>query len=206
MESGIGFDATDSLVLEGIAVTSGTEGIPHIAPMGPIVDRDLTRFLLRPFSTSQTFQNLRRSGAFVFHVIDDVELLARAAVGQFVALPELSPTPSGNGWILSDCCRWFELRVESIDESQARADVRCSVSNQGRRRDFFGWNRAKHAVLEAAILATRTGILAADDIREQLDRLTVAITKTAGNQERQAIAFLREYIERQLVSDPQPPH
>ena len=30
---------------------------------------------------------------------------------------------------------------------------------EGRRRDFFGLNRAKHAVVEAAILATRVPLL-----------------------------------------------
>ena len=31
--------------------------------------------------------------------------------------------------------------------------------DQGRLRDFFGFNRAKHAVIEAAILATRLSLL-----------------------------------------------
>lgn len=198
-------DANDTLVLEGIAVTTSRDGAPHIAPMGPVVDRALTRFVLRPFSTSQTFQNLRRTKAFVFQTIDDVELLARAAVGRLDPLPELLPTPSGQGWFLPDCCRWFELRVDSIDESQARVEVRCQVADQGRRRDFFGWNRAKHAVLEAAILATRTGILVPYAIRDQLARLEMAVEKTAGHQERRAMTFLREYIEQQLPPS-EPPH
>ena len=36
-------------------------------------------------------------------------------------------------------------------------------------RDVFGFNRAKHAVLEAAILATRLHILPEDDVRRQFD-------------------------------------
>lgn len=189
----------DLLVLEGIALTTAPDGSPHLAPMGPMVDRDLRSFRLRPYHTSQTYQNLKRTRALVFHVVDDVTLLARAAVGEIDTPPPLVPTPSGGGWILADCCRWFELRVDHIDDSRERIEIQCSVADQGTRRDFFGWNRAKHAVLEAAILATRIGILAPAEIREQLDRLQTPVTKTAGRQESEAMKFLKGYIEERLA-------
>jgi hypothetical protein len=192
--------AMDELVLEGIVVTCGADAVPRVSPMGPIVDRDLTRFRLRPFPTSQTYQNLRESRRCVFHTTDDVELLARAAVGRLTAAPPMIRTPDGEGWILEDCCRWFELRADEFDDSQQRVEIRCSVVDQGRRRDFFGWNRAKHAVLEAAILATRIKFLSASEILKELARLQTAVDKTAGNQERQAMNFLREYLEGELDS------
>ena len=37
------------------------------------------------------------------------------------------------------------------------------VVDEGRLRDFFGFNRAKHAVVEAAILATRIAFLSGAD-------------------------------------------
>jgi len=186
--------------LEGLIVTSDADGSPRISPMGPIVDRGLTRFRLRPFQSSKTYQNLRRDSYCVFHIVDDSELLARAAVGRLDRTPPMSRTSRDTGWVLDDCCRWFELRVDEIDDSQQRVEIRCNVVNQGSRRDFFGWNRAKHAVLEAAILATRIGILPAGQIRAELARLQSAVEKTAGKQERQAMGFLREYIEVQLDS------
>lgn len=192
-------EADDFLVMEGLALTTAADGSPHIAPMGPVVDRQLTHFLLRPFNSSQTYQNLKRTRACVFQVVDDVLLLARAAVGELTDPPVVEPTPSGQGWILADCCRWFELRAENINDLQSRVDIRCSVVDQGSRRDFFGWNRAKHAVLEAAILATRLGILPAAEIREQLSRLQSPVAKTAGRQEREAMRFLEGYIERNLA-------
>ena len=39
---------------------------------------------------------------------------------------------------------------------------------QQHHREFFGFNRAKHAVLEAAILATRVELLPADEILSEL--------------------------------------
>ena len=65
-------------------------------------------------------------------------------------------------------------------------------------RPFFGFNRAKHAVLEAAILATRIGIVPAETIRREMARLAVIVQKTAGEQERRAFEFLRSHIDHRL--------
>ena len=70
--------------------------------------------------------------------------------------------------------------------------------DRGTLRDFFGFNRAKHAVIEAAILATRIGILPAAEIRSELERLAAPVEKTAGEQERRAFAFLQDYIAHRL--------
>ena len=65
----------DGTLLEGIVTTLNDDGTPHIAPMGPIVDGEFNVLLLRPFRTSTTYQNLKRTGQGVLHVTDDVELL-----------------------------------------------------------------------------------------------------------------------------------
>ena len=76
-------------LLEGVVTTLNDNGSPHLAPMGPIVDADFERLLLRPFRTSVTYQNLKRSEQGVLHVTDDVELIAHAAVGRLESLPPL---------------------------------------------------------------------------------------------------------------------
>lgn len=191
---------TDLLVLEGIVVTTNEDGTANVSPMGPIVDRELTRFTLRPFNTSNTYANLQRNRKCVFHVVDDVLLLARAAVGEWNELPPLQRTPNDTAWRLVHCHRWFELDVVHIDASQPRVDIACSVVDRGQSAPFFGWNRAKHAVLEAAILATRVHLLPASQIESELARLNVMVEKTAGRQEREAMEFLRQSIHRRLQS------
>src|SRR5262245_58673696 len=104
----------DDLILEGIVVTLDAHAAPNIAPMGPRVDRDISRLLLRPFQTSQTYRNLKATACGVFHVIDDVKLLARAAIGQLDPLPALVPVPSFPCPRLADACRWFAFRVQSL--------------------------------------------------------------------------------------------
>ncbi len=85
----LGLRLPDGLLLEGIVSSLNADATPHIAPMGPIVNADFSRLRLRPFRSSTTYQNLKRTGQGVLHVTDDVELFARAAVGALINLPPL---------------------------------------------------------------------------------------------------------------------
>jgi hypothetical protein len=189
----------DGTLLEGIVTTLNEDGTPHVAPMGPIVDDNFTYLTLRPFRTSVTYSNLKRARQGVLHVTDDVELLARAAVGRLELMPHLLPAESIEGVILADACRWYAFRVESIDDRDERTNIVAKVVDQGRLRDFFGLNRGKHAVVEAAILATRLSFLDASHVRSEMDRLAVLVEKTGGHQERRAFEFLRDHIAQQLA-------
>jgi hypothetical protein len=185
-------------LLEGIVTTLNVDGSPNIAPMGPIVDAEFERLMLRPFRTSVTYQNLKRTGEGVLHVSDDVELFARAAVGRLEVLPSMQPAAAVNGVILADACRWYAFRVNEIDDREERTSIIASVIDYGRLRDFFGFNRAKHAVIEAAILATRIGIVDSGTIRTEFDQLSTRVEKTGGHQERSAFQFLRDYLQDKL--------
>jgi hypothetical protein len=188
----------DELIAEGIVTTVNPDGSANISPMGPRVDRDFTHLLLRPFQTSTTYQNLKRTGEGVFHITDDVLLIAKAAVGMLTPPPLLNAASHVRGFHLADACRWFEFRVSHLDDSQERTTIDCTVVGSGNLRPFFGFNRAKHAVLEAAILATRISILPAEQIVSELERLAIPVEKTAGQQEREAFEFLRDHVTKAI--------
>ena len=61
----------------------------------------------------------------------------------------------------------------------------------GTGREFLGFNRACHAVLEASILASRARLLPPEEIRAELRRLQVVVDKTAGPREREAMEYVR---------------
>lgn len=186
------------MILEGIITTLNADGSPNISPMGPEADALFERMRLRPFQSSTTYANLKRTNEAVFHVVDDVELLAKAAVGQVTPPPEMTFAESVEGVILTDACRWYALRVAALDDQDPRASFEMKVVDRGRIRDFFGFNRAKHAVVEAAILATRVGILPSDEILSEVQRLKIPVDKTGGDQERRAFDFLMAYINRSI--------
>lgn len=192
------------MILEGIVTTGSAAGVVNIAPMGPHVppgNGPLERFTLRPFNTSQTYRNLHEHGAGVLHVTDDVLLLARAALGPVDPLPPLFPAQCVRGWVLADACRYYEFRVIECDDRAERVRIEVEVIHSGRLRDFFGFNRAKHAVVEAAILATRTAFLPLDEIEAEYRKLAVLVDKTGGPDEHAAFALLQEHL-RQVRTRP----
>ena len=184
------------LILEGIVTTTNVDNHPNISPMGPIVDPSMQTLTLRPYQTSTTFENLQRTGVGVFHVVDNVELLARAAVGKLDPVPSLSRCRDVPGYILDDACRWYAFRVRSQADDTERSKLDCQVVSHGHLRDFFGLNRAKHAVVEAAILTTRITWSSRSDIEGEFQRLASLVDKTGGTVERRAFAFLIDYVRQ----------
>lgn len=189
------------LILEGIVTTLNDDDSVNISPMGPDVDRDITRLELRPYQTSTTYQNLKRHGDGVFHVTDNVTMLAQCAIGRISPTPTLTAASRVRGRILADACRWYAFRVVELDDAKPRTTIHCQIVDQGRQRDFFGFNRAKHAVVEAAILATRLQLLPKEHILAEFQRLAIAVEKTAGDQERSAFEFLHEYVHNKTRNE-----
>jgi hypothetical protein len=188
------------MILEGIVTTRNADGGVNVAPMGPEFGLSeagaprFDRFLLKPFKTSVTFANLARERCGVFHVTDDVLLLARAAVLDEFESPPVVPASRVNCAALEDCCRRYEFEVESIDASGDRSVMAARVVHVGRVRDCFGLNRAKHAVVEAAILATRRHMIPAERLRADFELLRPLVEKTGGPAEREAFALLEGVI------------
>ncbi len=186
------------MILEGLVTTLGPDDALNVAPMGPKFDEDWSRFVLRPFRTSTTYRNLKARGEGVLHVTDDVLLLARAAIGP---VPDAATRPSDvvRGRILLTSARYYEFRVTDLDDRGERATLCVETVASGRLRDLFGLNRAKHAIVEAAILASRVAILPAGAIRDDIERLAPLVEKTGGPAEREAFALLRDFIETEAA-------
>jgi hypothetical protein len=189
------------MILEGIVTTLSGDAV-NIAPMGPRLSAPYSlqagsRFELRPFRTAHTFANLLSHPEGVLHVSDDVLLLARAAVGTVEPLPPLLPASAIRGRVLAEACRAYEFRVVSMNERGERVTFLAEVVQLHRLRDFFGFNRAMHAVLEAAILATRIQLLPLEEIEREYERLSVIVAKTGGPREQEAFAFLRQYVREE---------
>ena len=188
------------MIVEGIVTTVDGNGQVNFAPMG--VEWGDEHLVLKPFLETTTFRNITARGNAVFNLVDDVMLLAQAAIGS----PQFPWRPAEHvaGAVLEAACSWRELEVESIDPTPPRSRINARVVHRGRGREFVGFNRAKHAVLEAAILATRVHLLPSAQVGEELDRLETLVEKTAGPREREAWALLRGYVAAHPASRPAP--
>ena len=155
----------------------------------------MTELWLRPFRTSNTYQNLKDRPYGVFHVTDDVLLIARAALDRLTETPPTFPAERVMGRVLTDCCRWYEFEMVELDDSSERTSIRAKVVHAGRLREMSGFNRAKHAVLEATILATRLHLIPEAQVRDQLRALESPVEKTAGPRELDAFRLVSTYVD-----------
>ncbi|EMI52443.1 DUF447 domain-containing protein [Rhodopirellula sallentina] len=212
------------MILESIVTTVSPEGEVNIAPMGPIVQEDTVQketvqdettesntrdcclsFLLRPYQGSRTCRNLLATGRAVIHVTDDALLLARAAIGRVDPEGLVCPVDelSAEYVRLIDCHRWFAVKVIKKGGDPPRHELTAISVADGIVRPFFGFNRAKHAVIEAAIIATRIGMIDEATIRDDMKRLRVPVEKTAGPDERSAFEMVDAFIEQRLSGSPE---
>lgn len=183
------------MILEGLVTSVDAAGGVHVAAMGPWIDENqraagrIERLVLRPFAGSQTAAHLARHPQGVFHVTDDVLMLARVVAGGF-APPPMRPASAVRGHVLVDACRAWEFTVESRDDSAERHRLEARVVAEHAGRPFIGFNRAAHAVVEAAIVVTRLHLLDEAEVRGRFDDLAVLVDKTGGRREREAFALL----------------
>jgi uncharacterized protein len=178
------------VIVETIVTTMGTDGAVNVAPMGVEWGEDV--IVLKPFLDTTTYRNVTATGAAVVNLTDDVRVFARAAISN----PDYPTVPAAvvRGVVLADCCTWRELQVQSIDSAPPRSRIRAAVVHRGARREFVGFNRACHAVLEMAIYATRLHLLAREFVDGELARLQTIVDKTAGPREREAMEILATYV------------
>lgn len=183
------------MIVESLVTTLDAQGRPNFAPMG--VDWGEERIVLKPYKETTTYRNLLAAPEAVVNLVDDVRYYVQGALSS----PSFPWRPAAvvRGAVLDAACSWRELRVREADTSDARARFACEVVHREVRREFVGYNRARAAVLEATILATRTRFLPIEEILAEYRRLQVIVDKTAGPPEREAMATLTGYVQAEAA-------
>ena len=178
------------MIRETIVTTVGAEGRVHLAPLGIIADGD--GFILAPFRPSTTLENLRVVPFAVANYIDDVRVFAGCLTGRrdwpFAAAEKIS-VPR-----LAGALAHAELAVTRVAEDEQRPRFHCRVVHRVSHAPFEGLNRAKAAVIEAAILVSRLDFLPRDKVEHEIEYLRIAVDKTAGAAEQEAWGWLMEKI------------
>ena len=182
------------MIVETVTTTINPDGTVNCAAMG--VEWGDEEIVIKPFRGTRTLRNLRAGGAAVVNLTDDILLFAQAALED--PHPPTRPAARVDGAVLADACSWREVAVQAIERTGPRARVTTRVVARGTGREFVGFSRACHAVLEASILASRVRRLPAGEIRAELARLAVVVDKTAGPRERAAMDRVRAHVRATL--------
>lgn len=184
------------MIIESLVTTLDREARPNFAPMG--VEWGESEIVLKPYRETTTFRNLLETPEAVVNLVDDVSYFVKGALGS-PTFPS-QPATVVRGVVLDAACSWREVRVREAETREPRARFVCDVVHRGVRREFLGYCRARGAVLEATILATRTRILPIDEILAEYARLQVIVDKTAGPTEREAMAMLTDFVRKEAVA------
>jgi hypothetical protein len=184
------------MIVETVTTTINPDGTVNCAAMG--VEWGDQAIVIKPYRATRTLRNLEARGAAVVNLTDDILLFTEAALDD--PHPPTRPAEVVEGAVLADACSWREVEVDAIDAAGPRAWVTTRVVARGTGREFIGWSRAHHAVLEASILASRVRRLPAGEVRAELARLAVVLDKTAGPRERAAMDRVLERV-RPVIGD-----
>ena len=178
------------MIRETMLTTMSGDGHVHIAPMGIIADGD--GWIVAPFRPSSTLDNLRTVPFAVANYTDDVRIFAGCLTGR----QEWPTTASDHVPVprLTGALAHTELAVIGVTEDGQRTRFRFAVVSRGSHAPFEGLNRAKAAVIEAAILVSRLHMLPRERIEAELAYLEIAVAKTAGADEAEAWSWLMDAI------------
>ena len=179
------------MIQEIIVTTVNEDGSIHIAPMGIREENGL--MIIAPFKPSATLENIQRNKSATINRIDDVRIFAGCLTGR-KDWP-LTSTEKINGQRLQAALSHIELELESFEDDELRPRFYMKPVYEEIHAPFKGFNRAQAAVLEAAILVSRLNMLPEEKINQELEYLTIAIDKTAGENEKIAWQWLMEKIE-----------
>jgi hypothetical protein len=139
------------------------------------------------------------TGYGVVNFTDDALAYVESALYNAV-LPSF-PAKTAPGVVYRDACAWQELAVESEAGSDERAELKCRVLYKGRQKDFIGFCRASHAVIEATIIATRLNRIDSDIIGPRMAQFREIVEKTGGDAEKKAFQLVQDFITKRRPDD-----
>ena len=181
-------------LIETVVTTTGSDGVVNCAAMG--VRWGEEELVFWPFNATRTLRNLRVHGEAVVHLTDDVLLFVQAALGH--PRPAMRHATAVAGFVIPAANSWREVVVTEITPSAddlPRSRVRARVVASGTGdREALGLCRARHAAVEASILASRLEWLGAEHVSAELARLQELVDKTAGPRERAAMDYVRQHV------------
>ncbi len=179
------------MIREAIIITTdGENGAPHLAPMGIAVDGE--RLMIAVYRPARTLDNLIKASCAVINYTDDVRVFAGCLTGRHDW--PIKPAAVVQGAVLSGALAHAEVEVEEFHDDSLRPRFICRIVHEETHAPFRGFNRAKAAVVEAAILASRVHMMPAEQIGREIAQLLPAVDKTAGPEEREAWDWLMEHI------------
>lgn len=190
----LGFE--EGVIVEVVVSTASLDGAPNAAPMGARLRGGLVE--LRPFKDTATYRNLAATHRAVLNVVDDPEPFVATTLKE-------GPLPRDmfEGGVVAPRLRgakaYVEVEaVEEVDEG-GRALFRCRPVEVVVRGPVKAYCRARSALIEALIHATRVRALTSMGLRGEVEGLMRLIEHYASLVSRVAPGSRYEELMRRVV-------
>ncbi len=180
------------MIFETIITTVDKNTNCHVAPMGiEIINDDV---ILKPFKPSKTLENIIKTKKAVLNITDDVTVFAGCVTGRKNF--ETVPIENKIDYRLNKVLSYSLLSLINISDDNTRPKLRMKKENEVFHSNFKGINRAQAAIVEASILVSRLKIIPPEKILSEMSYLEIAVSKTAGSQEKMAWSWLSEEVKK----------
>lgn len=194
------------LIIETILSSCGKDGKINFAPVGVHIPDDtlqlseVNEIELFLYSGSRTYSNLTDIPEGVINFTDDILSFVEAAVNS----PHFPETPSQfiRPPRMAAAKTVWEFVIISFDRSTEPARIIGKVLFRKELAGFYGLCRARGAILEAAILATRLAWIPAGKITEAWPQWREIVARTGGIREQKAFQILTAFFIQQGISIP----
>ena len=169
-----------SYVRETVVTTKNIDGSIKVSPLGVYIEKDILR--LKPFKPSGSLENIIRNKSGVINYIDDVRIFASCITKKDIEIDFVKAKKI-------DCSRLkkaishTEFKVSKIEDDKQRPTIICKPIYEETHNMFYGFNRAKSAIIELCILVSRLGIIEDKKIEEEIKYLDLKIEKCSSIEE-----------------------
>ncbi len=164
----------------------------NVAPMG-IIFKDKNKFIIQPYKTSKTYQNLLKNNYFGINFSSDASLFYKCVynkdkfVNEDFNIISSTNTPFLNTAIYHGVqLIMIAKKIKEIPASKERAKFECILETEiFLKNKYEPWCRANNLALEAVVHSTRINILKDSKKKEELKNLiyqyNLFVKKTAKN-------------------------
>tara|TARA_B100001027_G_scaffold201100_1_gene160904 strand:+ start:103 stop:669 length:567 start_codon:yes stop_codon:yes gene_type:complete len=167
------------MILETLICSTNFNEEVNVAPFGIQKKKDIV--VISPYLPSKTHENLLQNKFATVNHTDDAGLFVNCFLKKKKF--KLAKCQLIDSFFLKDALSYHEIEVIDYKKDKLRPSFFCKSLFFKNSAPFLGFNRARNALLEACILASRIKILKKDKIDQELNYLSTAIEKTSGPKE-----------------------
>lgn len=178
------------MIIETIVTTTNKQDEVNFAPFG--IKRTNRYVFISPYIPSVTLENLLENQFAVINYLDDSAFFVNCIIGKKKFKKKKCKLI--NSFYIEAALSYDEVEVVSFTEDTVRPTFKCKIVYSKNINPFKGFNRARSALIEACILATRTKFLKKKKITEELNYLSKAVIKTSGNNELKSWKKINNFI------------